>query len=361
MPRITDLTCAPLDLDLTEPFVIATGAQAALSNVVVRLRLEDGTEGWGEGAPMAAVDGATQQDVLSAVQEGARRWHGQEAGRWRLLCAELAAEGLCPPARAALEMALLDALARYHRLSLVRWWGGTSDHVLTDMTITAGDEAHAAACARAIWERGITTIKVKVGAGSPEEDAARMAVIHNAAPQARLVVDANGGWDLEQARRFLRSLQEQRIPLALFEQPVARGDEQALRALAQEQPVTICADESARSPQEVVRLASLGVPAVNLKTMKCGVVQTLQMAEVAQAHGMQLMIGGMVESRLSMAFSAHIAAGLGGFSFVDLDTPMFVARDPFNDGYSQSGERMTLDPNTPGHGVRWLQPPQLQA
>jgi L-alanine-DL-glutamate epimerase-like enolase superfamily enzyme len=64
------------------------------------------------------------------------------------------------------------------------------------------------------------------------------------------------------------------------------------------------------------------------------------------------MIGGMVESMLAMSMSAHVAAGLGGFTFVDLDTPMFLAENPFIGGFRQTGDQLALDHIDAGHGVR---------
>ncbi|MFQ5856628.1 MAG: dipeptide epimerase, partial [Anaerolineae bacterium] len=59
----------------------------------------------------------------------------------------------------------------------------------------------------------------------------------------------------------------------------------------------------------------------------------------------------MIESRLAMSCSAHVAAGLGGFRYVDLDTPMLLAADPFEGGYSQEGAIYRLDHVQAGIGV----------
>jgi L-Ala-D/L-Glu epimerase len=115
--------------------------------------------------------------------------------------------------------------------------------------------------------------------------------------------------------------------------------------------VPIAADESARSAADVLRLAREGAAhVINIKLMKAGVTEALRMIAIAQAAGLGLMIGGMVESILAMTFSAHLAAGIGGFSFVDLDTPLFVAEHPFAGGFAQSGGALTLG-DAPGHGV----------
>jgi L-alanine-DL-glutamate epimerase-like enolase superfamily enzyme len=250
------------------------------------------------------------------------------------------------------ETALLDALARHHRVPLWVFFGGASTELDIDMTVTAGDRAHAESSARAILARGITTLKVKVGALSPEEDVERLAAIHRIAPHARLFADANGGYTMAQARTFLTELERAGVPLALFEQPVAAEDIHGMAELTRISRMPICADESARSAQDVLRLIrSRAASGVNIKTMKCGVVESLMIWHMARAAGLELMIGGMVESTLAMSCSAHLAAGLGGFHYADLDTPLFIAKHPFRGGYQQQGARVSIASATSGHGV----------
>ncbi len=69
--------------------------------------------------------------------------------------------------------------------------------------------------------------------------------------------------------------------------------------------------------------------------MKCGIVEALDIAAVCRATHTELMIGAMIESRLATAAAAHFVAGLGGFRYIDLDTPMLLAEDPFTGGYEQ--------------------------
>jgi L-Ala-D/L-Glu epimerase len=232
------------------------------------------------------------------------------------------------------------------------FFGGAGTALDIDMTVTAGDRAHAIASARAILARGITTLKVKIGAGEPGLDVERLLAIHEVAPQARLFADANGGYTEAQARAFLAGLERARVPLALFEQPVPPEDFEGLASLARASRVPICADESARSAADVLRLVrERAAHGVNLKTMKCGVVESLTMWNLARAAGLELMIGGMVESVLSMSLSAHLAAGLGGFHYADLDTPLFIAQHPFRGGYQQEASRVSIASATAGHGV----------
>jgi L-alanine-DL-glutamate epimerase-like enolase superfamily enzyme len=84
--------------------------------------------------------------------------------------------------------------------------------------------------------------------------------------------------------------------------------------------------------------------------MKSGIGQALDIVAATRACGLAPMIGGMVEARLAMGTSACLAAGLGGFAFIDLDTPLFLAEDPFTGGYTQAGERLDLRGIDTGHG-----------
>jgi L-alanine-DL-glutamate epimerase-like enolase superfamily enzyme len=90
---------------------------------------------------------------------------------------------------------------------------------------------------------------------------------------------------------------------------------------------------------------------VNIKLMKSGIVETLDIAAVCRAAHIGLMVGAMMESRLGVAASAHLIAGLGGFEYVDLDTPMLLADDPFTGGYDQEAMTYSLERVKAGLGV----------
>lgn len=350
---ITSVAATHLDLPLTEPFAIATGAPTVATNVLVRLTLADGTVGLGEAAPFAAVSGETQASSSKAI-ESARAWLvGRDARAYRLLSGELAESlGKEAAARCALEVAIFDALARHWRVPLWAFFGGHGTAIHTDMTITAGDAEHAARAAASVLARGISTIKVKIGALSPVEDVDRLAAVRRVAPDSPLIVDANGGYAPAEALELVDRLAARGIALELFEQPVAPADWAEFRRSSAGKGIRLCADESARSAAEVLRLIrDDAIDAVNIKPMKCGVVEALAIWSVARSAGKRIMIGGMVESCLSMSFSVHFAAGLGGFSYADLDTPMFMRSQPFTGGFQQRGSELSVARVEAGHGV----------
>lgn len=349
---IIDLSFRPLDVPLIEPFAIATGAQPLAQNVLVELRLSDGTAGYGEAAPFPAVTGETQGSTLTALDALRPLLVGQDAWTWRALAATLKqADPQAAAARCALEMALLDALTKRAQMPLWAFFGGAGNVLETDMTITAGSVEHAATSARSIAARGIRTIKIKIG-GDPALDLERIAAIHAAVPDAPLLLDGNCGYDAEGALRLLEQLRDAAIPIALFEQPVTRHDITGLARVAREGGVPVAADESVTTAADALVIAQeQAAQVVNIKLMKAGIVEGLAIAAICKAAGIGLMIGGMVETALAMNISAHFAAGLGGFSFVDLDTPMFMAEQPFVGGWQQQGGTLSLAHISAGHGL----------
>jgi L-alanine-DL-glutamate epimerase-like enolase superfamily enzyme len=305
----------------------------------------------GEAAPFPAVTGETQESARAAIEHLSELVVGRDAWRFRELAHAMAeAEPEQPSARAAIEMALFDALGKAHGFDLWRFFGAAEAQLVTDVTIVTGSAAHAEAAAHRAAAQGFSMLKIKVGGGPLEHDLARLRAVLAAAPRARLVLDANASLSAEEAIALIDGLGELRARVALFEQPVAAADHAGFHRVREMTRLAVAADESARSAKDVLGLAGT-VDVVNLKLMKSGVVEALEMAAVARATGMGLMMGGMVESALAMTVAACVAGGRGGFSFIDLDTPLFIRDAPFAGGFIQKGDKLRLDALGSGHGV----------
>jgi L-alanine-DL-glutamate epimerase-like enolase superfamily enzyme len=344
MTRIAELWCEPLDLELTEPFGIASGAQQHANNVLVRLRLDDGTVGLGEAAPFPAVSGETQSAALEALARVAAELAGAEAGDWRGVANELRASlAAVPSALCAVECALLDAVSRRRGRSLLALFGGSQTRLCSDITIPTGTPEHAERAAERAVADGFRTLKVKVGGASIDHDRERLLRISRAAADAALILDGNASFEAAEALELLSALGENRGRVRVFEQPTAGADLEGLRRVRELGKVSVAADESARSVADVTALArERAADLVNLKIMKSGVAEALDMLDCARRHGLGLMIGGMVETRLAMSVSACLAAGAGGFAEVDLDTPLFIKDDRLLGGFAQRGPWLDL-------------------
>lgn len=352
---IRALHVAPLDIPLVVPFGISGGAQAAANNLLVTLELADGTVGYGEAAPLPAYNGETQAQAL-AVLRGAQHWlAGHAGGDWRRAAADFRGRGgaWCGSAQCAFELALLDALTKQRGEPLVKFFGGAGTALETDMTVTTGTAAEAAEAARDIRARGIRMIKVKVGGkAGAAHDLARLAAIHDVAPDSPLILDGNAGVSRAAAGELVRGLKARGIEPALVEQWLAKDDLAGARALGEESGWLVAADESVTSAADARRVvAERAAGAINIKLMKGGVAAALDIVAVAKAAGLKLMIGGNVESILAMTVSACFAAGQGGFDFADLDTPLFMAENPFDGGFAMAGGTLSVAHLAAGHGV----------
>lgn len=320
----------PLDVPMREAFEISSGSQTVVRNVLVEVRLAGGVRGFGEAAPIEAYNGDTQEATLRALRALRGFIVGKDVSSWRPLIERLDERlGLERGAgRAAASMAVLDAWARLHRMPLRLLFGGAETSVASDVTVTIVPPHEAREAAKRIVALGIRVIKIKVGR-DVDDDEERVRAVHSTRRGLRLLLDANQGYTARQALRLLSRLSKRGITPALFEQPVAKDDLDGLAEVSRNGRVPVAADESAASPRDVLKLIKRrAAQAVNIKLMKGGLLEAWDIALIARSAGLGLMIGGNIESSLAMACSAHFAAGLGGFSFIDLDTPLWFARDP---------------------------------
>jgi L-alanine-DL-glutamate epimerase-like enolase superfamily enzyme len=335
---IRSMVIEPLNIPMLEPFTIATGTTSEVRNVLITITLADGSIGYGECAPFTPSTGETQETALLAARGCADLIKGRDAAHWRSLSQLLRSVYFSQgTAIAGIEMALLDALTRSYGIPLYVFFGGLSTSIETDMSIPMVTPERGYELAKETVARGITSIKVKVG-GDLRDDVARVEAIREGAPNVGLTLDANQGYTANEALICLEALDNRDIRPMLLEQPVHKDDHAGLRYVTQHTTVPIAADESAYSAANVAHLIAMGaVNVVNIKLMKSGFVEALDIAAVCRATHTQLMIGAMMESRLAIAAATHFVAGLGGFRFIDLDTPMLLAEDPFTGGYVQKG------------------------
>jgi L-alanine-DL-glutamate epimerase-like enolase superfamily enzyme len=347
---IASIEAKAFELPLTEPFGISGGTAETARIAVFRVTLADGSSGLGEAAPLPAYNGETVEHALGVLPAARTLWLGKSAGGFRQRALDLR-EPLASSAsaRCALETALCDALARRAGLSLHAWFGGCLPAWLeSDVTIPIVAPAGARASAERWWQEGFRSLKIKIGSG---DDLGRILAARAGAPEAKLLLDANGGFDADRAIQLIDRLESAGVPIELFEQPVPGADWLGLERVARR--VRVALDESVVSAKDAAEAARrLGPPHVlNVKLMKSGVAEALDIVAVARASGMSLMIGGMLESSLAMSTSACFATGQGAFEFADLDTPLFLRSSPCSGGFERRGARLDVSHIELGHGV----------
>ena len=319
---------------LNQPFRIAVGQHDQLENILFTLELKDGTKGYGEAAVATHITGETIEQTLKNLKGIALWLKGKAIEDYLNISTQL--HDRLPhnkSAVAAVEMAIFDALTRYLHIPLWRLWGTTPKQLRTDITIVIADLEETKAKTKAFKAQGFRAFKIKIGRDM-DMDFKRVQAVCRIAPRAQIILDANQGYSARQTLQFLKRLSKVEIVPDLIEQPVPKADWEGLKQVTRESRICVCADESASSLADALRIIKeKAAGAINVKLMKTGLVRALEISRFAHAAGVRLMIGGMMESNLAMTTSAHLAAGLGYFDFIDLDTPFFIkgeaARNPY--------------------------------
>ncbi|KAL3512223.1 hypothetical protein ACH5RR_024940 [Cinchona calisaya] len=346
----------PLNVPLISPFTIATSRLDKVENVAIKIELSNGCVGWGEAPILPFVTAEDQPTALAKVEE-ACEFLRQSSGSSLCWILEEISQILPGHAfasvRAGIEMALIDAAATSTGIPLWRLFGGASNEITTDITIPIVSAAEAAELASKYRTQGFKTLKLKVGKNL-HGDIEVLQAIRMAHPDCLFILDANEGYTAKEAIEVLEKLHEMDVTPILFEQPVQRDDWEGLgqvTVIARDKyGVSVAADESCRSLDDVKKIVKEKLAnVVNIKLAKVGVLGALEIIDLARESGLDLMIGGMVETRLAMGFAGHLAAGLGCFKFIDLDTPLLLAEDPVFEGYEVSGPNYKFS-NARGHG-----------
>lgn len=274
--------------------------------------ISDGTHvGRGEGAGVYYLD----DDIDHMLGEATRVRAAIEHGATR---AEL--QHLLPPggARNALDCAFWDLEAKQTGRPVWELAGLKQPRALpSTLTLGADRAANMAKAALAIDRDA--PIKVKL-TGDLSDDIARVVAIRTARPDAWIGVDANQGYDVGTLAELLPILVSTRV--AQLEQPLRRGREADLDGL--KRPLPFVADESALSLADTASLVGR-FDIVNIKLDKCGgLTEGLAIAQQAKKLGLEVMVGNMMGTSLSMAPSFILGQLC---DIVDLDGPTFLAQD----------------------------------
>jgi L-alanine-DL-glutamate epimerase-like enolase superfamily enzyme len=219
-------------------------------------------------------------------------------------------------ARNAIDCALWDLEAKAGGVAVAALIGPPPRPLDTASPLALGVGRALAALARANAARPL--LKVKIGGGG--DDIARIRAVAEAAPDSRIILDANEGWTEDDIVRNLAAAAE--LGIALIEQPLPAGKDGILRHIAR--PVPVCADESVHEAKDLAALAGL-YDAVNIKLDKAGgLTAAIELRDRARKLGFGVMVGCMVGTSLAMAPAVLLAQEA---DFVDLDGPLLLARD----------------------------------
>ncbi|MTI96239.1 MAG: dipeptide epimerase [Firmicutes bacterium] len=322
---ITKIEVLAIKLPLREPFVIAYEHWHEMPSILVRITTNNGLEGWGEAVPDPNVSSETPASCVAMLREDlAPQLIGADALNLAGVHQRMDFLRGAPAAKAAVDIACHDILAKHHQQPLYRLFG-TSNTAELPAVIPIDSPENQAKTARAWLTQGFSQFKVKLGA-DPKEDSARITAVRAAlGPDAHLRVDANQGWSRSDAQRVLPALIAANVEV--LEQPLPWWDLEGLAELRESIP--IMADEAVLDSHDLERALRLeAMDWLNIKLMKCGGLYPAKaLAEQAQAAGVRVLLGSMLESAIGSLAGAHFAAAMPGVQANEMVGPQMFSRD----------------------------------
>jgi L-alanine-DL-glutamate epimerase-like enolase superfamily enzyme len=357
LSRIERVEATRLSTPLHTPFVTALRRTTTTETVVVRVTDSDGHTGWGEAPQVWQVTGeslggaeACVTGPLTAAVLG--RDPDDLVASCRAVAGAVAANF---GAKAAVDVALHDLLARRRGVSLPMLLGSTTLRVPTDVTLPAGDQVSLASAATDRAADGFTLLKVKVGTDAATDVDRVRAVRAAVDAKVGIRLDANQGWTAREAVRVISALEDADLGVELVEQPVAAADLDGLAWVTARVGTPVMADESVygvRDLVEVIRRRAADL--VNVKLAKCGGLSVARiLLELARAHELGTAVGSMMETHIGVGAAASLVAAYGTTAVPDLDAAWWAAEAPVVGGLSYDGPAVVL-PDAPGLGIEGL-------
>lgn len=294
-------------IPLTQPFIIARGARTETK--VVEVKISNGVyTGRGECVPTPRY-GECVETVLSDIQCALEALTDID---YQILQRLLPAGA----ARNAIDCALWDLSAKIKQSSVCKTLSfPTPININTVQTISIDTPARMKGKAEKL--AAYKQIKVKL---NNKQIVQRLEAVHQGAPNSELLIDANESWTVRLLKSVLPKIDH--LPIVLLEQPLKAGEDEQLRSI--DCPIPLGADESFHISEDIPRLAQI-YDVINIKLDKCGgLTEALNVVNKAREYELDIMIGCMVGTSLSMAPGLIIATQA---KFVDLDAPLLIAED----------------------------------
>ncbi|MEM6589448.1 MAG: N-acetyl-D-Glu racemase DgcA [Pseudomonadota bacterium] len=298
------ISVTPDTFKLAQVFTISRGSRTEAKVLTVRVS-DGGVTGWGECVPYARY-GETLESVTAQIE-------GLPEGLTREGLYDLLEPGA---ARNAVDCALWDLEAKQAGKRVWELAGlSVPGPEITAYTLSLDEPEKMQAEAAKNAHRPL--LKIKLGTA---DDMPRLEAVRAGAPNARIIVDANEGWSAEIYADLAPHLV--RLGVALVEQPVPAGEDDALMGM--ERPLPVCADESCHDRASLPKLKGK-YDVVNIKLDKTGgLTEALALRDAARAEGYDVMVGCMIGSSLAMAPATLVAQGA---AVTDLDGPLLLGED----------------------------------
>lgn len=342
-----------LSIPLKEPFTTSLGTDYSAENVLIKIITDEGITGFGECSPYMPINGESQDTCFIVGQYFAKALIGKDPLQIEA-CISLMDKIIYGNSsiKSAFDIALYDIAAQQAGLPLYKFIGGENNKtIITDYTVSIGEPQKMAVDALKIKAEGYPAIKIKLGKNGTTDVERIKAIREAVGSEIPLRIDANQGWEVEEAIETLQALAVYAIQHC--EEPIARWNFMRLPEVKKASPIPIMADESCSDEHDAERLIQINAcDYFNIKLGKSGgIFKALKIARMAEAANIHLQVGAMVESRLAMTAFAHFALCSPMIEHFDFDTALMFIEDPVTGGITYEKNGVVKVPEVIGLGA----------
>lgn len=332
--KIKEITTEVVKIPLKTPFITALRSVEDVEFVRVSIVCDDDNIGLGEAPATKAITGEGIEEIIDSIKSVTKTLISNMASDALELLHEQRESDhpICTmgsSARAALDMALLSLIANSQNVDMYKYFGAKETISLqTDVTISLNEPQKMLEDAKRACEEGMCILKVKLG--KDIEHAIEVTKsISKELPHAKLLIDANQAWSVEDTNRYIDELLG--IDIELIEQPVVAKDLVGLKTITEYSHIPILADESVFTLEDAQKVVEgKCADMINIKLMKCGgVTKAIEILEFCRSSDIKCMLGSMLEGPYSINVALHLAMAYDDvIKYIDLDSPLLYKNAP---------------------------------
>lgn len=353
--KIHSIEAIPVAASFRSTFRFGTTDRSTSPNVIVRIETDDGVVGYGEACPVPAFTAETQQSIVELVEQrvspvllGQNPEH-----RLPLLVALGKVLKGAPFTTAAVDTALLDVLGRALGVPVHALLGGAfRDSIQVHGSVGWNRDSAAMVDVATEQAQQYQWLKLYAGRGALDEDLDRLAAVRQAVgPTTDLFVDINTLWTASDLIRAMPRVRD--IGLRMLEQPLAPSAAAFQQTLVEGLHIDIAADEAVRSVADAATVArERSATVINIGLSKVGgPTAALHAARVAEANGLGVMVGSVIEMEIATAMGLHLAAAIPELAYPSyLMGPLKYQQQLTEERVEVRGGHVAV-PQKPGLGV----------
>ncbi len=312
--KITKIECIPVSLPFAKPMVMSGGPVKGADTVVLKIHTDEGITGVSESGDTSLwYMGESQDSIMSNITRvfGPQILLGEDPFNIEKIVARMdKAARANNHSKAVVDYALHDLAGKALGVPVYKLLGGLSNEkIALAFVMSSGTAEEVGAEGKMLVKAGFGALKLKVGAGTPDDDIELIGALREAVGnKVKIMIDANGGWLYHQALYVLQRAAKYDIYVA--EQPVPWWDIDGLARLRRRVDVPVFPDESAAELNHLIQIIEKdAADGFFLKVPKAGgILKSQKWVAIAQAANLPVMCGCMINSGLGAAVEAHFLA-----------------------------------------------------